>query len=89
MCCRDIIYFLLLGNPDIALLTGLILLRFVYVVIICHYFLPFRTSPNGRKLQLLSSDSFGRCSSARSGLQTRGLLHSDAKCPSLNIIHCI
>lgn len=90
MCCRDIVvYFLLLGNPNIALFSGLILLRFVYVIIICHNFLPFRTSPSGRKLQLLSSDSFGRCSSARSGLQTRGLFHSDAKCPSLNIIHYI
>lgn len=88
MCCRDIVlYFLLLGNPNIALFTGLIFLRFVFLIITYHNFLPFRPSPSGRKLQFLSSDSFGRCGSARSGLQTGGLHHCDAKCPSLNAIH--
>lgn len=83
MCCGHCyLFFVALSCPHVALFTGLILLHLVYVVIICLGFLPFRTSPSGRKLQLLSSDSFGRCRSARSGLQTRGLLHHGAKCPS-------
>lgn len=69
--------FFLLDNPNITLLC-LIPVSFVYVDTYLN-FLPFRTSPSCRKLQLLSSDFFSRCSSARSGLQTRGLLPNDTK----------